>query len=188
MARQIRNLEGVQFEALRRVIDQPFHDFKDELEESYYGDRQADGSTDKCTGWIAGISKPFRGVDKQATPEDSQKLFDEIHGHLFTLYTLVLHDENVAQGLPFAREEIDRPVASRVAEGIIETARSERRVLTGQEKTEINASLIDASPNTTIELKRARMRALRTSNVAVFDLLKTWATEQGFDLDPDRTD
>ncbi len=188
MGRQTRNYTGIQFEALRRVIDPAFHTFKDELEEAVYGDRKADGSTDKSTGWLADISKPFRGMDKQATEKDSRTLFDEIHGHLYTLYTLVLHDENVSQGLPFAREEIDRLIPSQIAEDIIATARKEKRAITGQELTELNASLIDASPNTTIEMKRERMRALRTNNSAVFDLLETWATEQGFDPDPDRID
>ncbi len=188
MTRLTRNYTAIQFEALRRVIDPAFHDFKDELEEAVYGNRRDDGSTDKSTGWLADVSKPFRGMDKQATEKDSRALFDEIHGHLYTLYTLVLHDENVAQGFPFAREEIDRPIPSRIAESIIETARREKRVLTGQERTDINTSLVDAAPNTTIEAKRERMRDLRANNVAVFDLLKTWATEQGFDLDPDRTD
>ncbi len=188
MARQIRNYTGIQFEALRRVIDPAFHAFKDELEEAVYGDRLPDGSTDKSTGWLAGVSKPFRGMDKQATEQESRSLFDEIHGHLFTLHTLVLHDENVAQGLPFAREEIDSPIPSRVAENLIAIARRERRGITGQELQALNNSLVDAAPNTTIEVKRGRMRDLRANNVAVFDLLKTWATEQGFDLDPDRTD
>ncbi len=188
MVRLVRNLDGVQFEALRRVIDQPFHDFKDELEESFYGTRLENGSLDKTTGWSSGVSKAFRGFDKQATPEDSQALFDLIHGALFTFYTLVLHDENVAQGFPFAREQIDKPIPSRVAEGIIETARKEKRTLTGKEFQDINASLTDPAPNTVVGERRQRLRDLRTNDPAVFSMLNTWADEQGFGLDPDRTD
>ncbi len=188
MARIVRNLAGVQFEALRRVIDQPFHDFKDELEEAFYGARLEDGSLDKATGWSSGISKPFRGFDKQATLKESKVLFDHLHGALFMFYTLVLHDENVAQGLPFAREQIDRPIPSRIAEGIIKLARAEKREITAQELRDINTSLMDSAPNTVVEQSRKRFRDLRASDPTIFSMLKTWADEQGFGLDPDRTD
>ncbi len=188
MTRPVRNYNGIQFEVLRRVVDPAFHDFKDELEEAFDGARLPDGSLDKTSGWSSGVSKPFRGFDKQATVEESKALFDHIHGALFTLYTLVLHDENVAQGLPFPREQIDKPIPSRVAEALVETARKEKRSLTGKEVQTLNASLTDPAPNTVVEVKRQRFRDLRDSDPTVFSLLKTWADEQGFNLDPDRTD
>ena len=188
MSRPQRNFTGVQFESLRLVIDASFNTFSDELEEAFYGNRQADGSLDKTTGWRAGVSKPFRGFNKRATPALSQALFEKIQGALHQIYMLVLHDENVTQGLPFSRSDYDKDLPSRAADDIVDAARQARRVLTSQERTDLDAALTSATPVKVIEDRRTALKGLRTNDLAVFNMLQTWATSQSFNIDPDRTD
>ena len=188
MSRPQRNFTGVQFESLRLVIDAAFNTFSDELEEAYYGNRLADGSLDKTQGWRAGVSKPFRGFNKRATPALSQALFEKIQGALNQIYTLVLHDQNVTQGLPFSRSDYDKDLPSRAADDIVDAARRARRVLTTQEKIDLDDALTSLAPVKVIEDRRASLNTLRTDDLAVFNMLQTWATSQGFNIDPDRTD
>ncbi len=102
-----RNYNGIQFEELRRQIDPIFEVLHDELEEAYYGDRGADGRFDRATGWLAGVSKPWHGFDKRATPEKSKALFDALHGALFSAHLLHFHAENLKRAKPYASREYD---------------------------------------------------------------------------------
>ena len=64
-----RNFDGIQFERLRRKVDQPFNDLHDELEECFYGPRtipvQRRGKTvmrmDRTQGWGAGVYRSCWG-------------------------------------------------------------------------------------------------------------------------------
>jgi len=79
-----RNLESVEFAALRRAVETPFHRAHDELTAAYYD------------GWRHGRSAPWRGYDVQATPEQSRALFDELHGLIDCLRMLALDARNTA--------------------------------------------------------------------------------------------
>lgn len=80
-----RNFEKVKFEELRKVIDPKINEIHDELSLAYYD------------YWKHGKSKPFYGFDVQATPEESKKLFDKLHGLIWEWYDVIFHNENKKQ-------------------------------------------------------------------------------------------
>ena len=102
-----RNYDGVRFDELRRLMDDRFHGLHDELEEAYWGNRDSNGRWIPGTGWRNGISKPWLGLDLQATPEDSRIYFDLLHGMLWQFYTVVFHEENLKRPTPYPAEKYD---------------------------------------------------------------------------------
>lgn len=106
MARPIRHFAGVQNESLRTAkirgqqFDDIFNEIHDRLEESYYGERDVDGTFIPGTGWRDGISKPFvigpHIFDVQSTPEESKELFDTLHGLLWKRYQVAIHKINLS--------------------------------------------------------------------------------------------
>jgi hypothetical protein len=90
----IRNYDKIKFEQLRKQIDDTFNLLHDELSKAYY------------EYWRHGKSYPFKGFDVQATPEESKKLFDILHGLLFHLYHLKFHGENIKLAI-YPEEEYD---------------------------------------------------------------------------------
>jgi hypothetical protein len=83
---ETRNLDNIQFANLRQTVDAKFNTAHDELSIAYYD------------FWKHGQSKPWKGYDVQATPEESKALFDKLHGLIFHLHELALEAEHVAQG------------------------------------------------------------------------------------------
>ena len=103
-----RNRDGIQFAELRALIDPKVEGLHDGLEEAYYGDRDpVTGALDRTTGWLAGVSKPWHGFDKQATPALSKSLFERLHGALFDVHYLFFHDENQNRQTPYSRGDYD---------------------------------------------------------------------------------
>lgn len=178
---------AIEHESLRAVIDPAFRALRDELRLSYYGPI-VDGRRQKI-GWIAGNSIPFRGFDVQATPELSQALYDKIYGNLWHFYTLVLHDENVTQGMPYDREGYDGTIRDRSYELILQNAQREGRALTNDDVRAINAALTSTEPNTLMQKRRQTLRALRDGlDAAIWSMLAAWAAGEGFDSNVNRTD
>jgi len=115
----VRNFSGVQNEALRtrlvrgKRLDDIFNEIHDTLEESYYGDRGADGRFVAGTGWRNGQSKPFsigaRTFDVQPTREESKALFDRLHALLWDRYNVAMHRLNLSlpRGQQLDREDYD---------------------------------------------------------------------------------
>lgn len=77
-----RNLNKVQVERLRKVIDPSFNMLHDQLETAYY------------QFWKLGKSKPFYGYDKLTNLSESKLQFDQLHGYLWHLYSIALHRYN----------------------------------------------------------------------------------------------
>ena len=48
-----------------------------------------------------GKSYPWKGYDVKATPEESKKQFDKLHGLIFLLHEKALHEQNIADGKPY---------------------------------------------------------------------------------------
>lgn len=94
-----RNYDGVEFEALRRVVDAKYAQAHDELSDAYYN------------YWRYGKSKPWRGYDVQRTPEESKALFDKLHGMLDDLRQAAMMKEHEKQPDPafeaFLRERLE---------------------------------------------------------------------------------
>lgn len=72
----------VEFVKIRRTLDVPFNDAHDELSEAYYN------------FWRRGLSHPWQGYDVQATPEESKRLFDYLHGLIFEKQLVALWNAN----------------------------------------------------------------------------------------------
>ena len=83
-----RNYTGTQFEKIRKVLDAKFNQAHDDLSVAYYD------------YWSKGLSKPWKGFDKQATPEANKVLFDKLHGLVFHLREVAFHNANLL--LPLA--------------------------------------------------------------------------------------
>lgn len=89
-----RNWKGIPFEQLRRKVDVKFNAAHDALTDAYYN------------YWRHGLSKPWRGFDVQATPEDSKALFEKLHGLIFHLREVALYEENMRQPTPDKRLKV----------------------------------------------------------------------------------
>lgn len=73
---------AIQFEALRNGperLDERFRVLARDLEIAYYH------------SWQHGRSFPVWGFDRQSTPEQSKRLFDQLHGLLWHHYNLYFH-------------------------------------------------------------------------------------------------
>lgn len=84
------NKVGVQHAGLRfgaERLDERFLDLVDELNEAYY------------QFWKKGLSRPFLGFDKLATPKQSKAQFDELHGTIWQIYEIVKHLLNKRRAL-----------------------------------------------------------------------------------------
>ncbi len=91
---QPRNMDRIQHESVRRVVDQKFYDLHDALEEAWYGDRRLDDSMDRATGAKAGIiGRLWNGIEIT-----TKEQFDELHGLLWHHHTMAIFAENVRQG------------------------------------------------------------------------------------------
>ncbi|HUV82960.1 MAG TPA: hypothetical protein VMW53_07805 [archaeon] len=91
-----RNFSKVQYEEIRRKLDEPFNNLHDELTNCYY------------QFWKKGLSKPFRGYDVQSTIEESKSLFDELHGLIFENYKVAFDNFNIASGGIVPESEYDK--------------------------------------------------------------------------------
>jgi len=84
-----RNLDGIQFEELRKRIDPRFNALHDQLSDCYYN------------FWEKGLSKPFsvggRMWDVKPTVAESKVLFDKLHALIFHRRDIVFHEENMKQ-------------------------------------------------------------------------------------------
>jgi len=80
-----RNIDGIQFEKLRKKIDTDFNEAHDALEDAYYNH------------WRQGNSKSWQNYDVQKTPGESKTLFDKLHGLIWLHYQKTLHEENQKQ-------------------------------------------------------------------------------------------
>lgn len=75
--------------------------------------------------WRNGLSSPWQGFDKQATPELSKELFDKLHGLIFWHRDVAFHTLNQAQP-PARRIEREKYDAQEVDEnGVVTVWRSE---------------------------------------------------------------
>ncbi len=155
----IRNFDLVQHEDLRRKIDARFNTLHDSLEEAYYGERGPDDRFVQDTGWRHGVSKPWQGFDKGATPKASKALFDELHGLLWRVYELAFHEENVKQATPYPRAKYDRPTEAR-----------------------------DGTKGTTLGDARKSLRDLRADRPTIFNGMVGAVRGEGFAIDPDAVD
>ena len=162
MARPARNYANIQFEELRRQIDGPFNELHDGLEEAYYGDRRPDGSLDKSTGWMAGVSKPWEGFDKEATPTASKALFNRLHGALWQFRALHFHAENLKRPQPYPADRYDE-YDDEQPDG---TVAKRRRV----------------------EDERASLRDFRQVHGTDYGKLRTALQSTGINVNPDATD
>ena len=80
-----RNFDNIQFEELRRQIDDKFNQTADELSIAYY-----------CY-WKYDQSKPFQGYDVLPTLEENKAQFDKLHGLIWHHYTIAFHNGNQIQ-------------------------------------------------------------------------------------------
>lgn len=94
MARTLQ-LDGVQFESVRKAVDQKYADFHDALSDAYYN------------YWKKGLSKPVGAFDKAANPAASKTLFDQLHAAAFWLHEIALVDTNTAMGDVYPSESIN---------------------------------------------------------------------------------
>lgn len=69
-----RNFDGIQYENLRKIVDQKFNNAHDELSDCYYN------------------QKPFRAYGIL-----TKEQFDKLHGLIFLLRDAAFHDENLKQ-------------------------------------------------------------------------------------------
>lgn len=90
-----RNLDGTQFESLRKAIDGKFNALHDSLEDAYYNH------------WKKGLSKAWHGFDVQADSADSKALFDSLHGALWNEHEAALIAENERQGHPYDADKLN---------------------------------------------------------------------------------
>lgn len=83
-----RNFTGIQFEAIRKTLDPAYNQEHAGLSIAYYD------------YWSKGLSKPWKGFDKQATPEASKALFNKLHGLIFHRHLVAFHNANMALPAP----------------------------------------------------------------------------------------
>lgn len=130
------NMDGIQFEVLRKKIDLKFQIIHESLSEAYYGARGPDGRFDRATGWQAGVNATWAGLtgaqwaaeyglDPQ-NPATAKAVFDDLHGRLHQIYDLVFHEENLKEAAPYPRDEYD-PIEEETSQRKIERARSSAR-------------------------------------------------------------
>lgn len=96
-----RNMERIQYESIRKKVDQKFNEAHDLLTEIYYQEWKIGNYTNDFHGY-----KPL----PNATPEEAKQLFDKLHGLIFHLHTLALDAQNETDGrlYPKLREDLDR--------------------------------------------------------------------------------
>ena len=111
----VRNLDRVQFEALRKQFDQYFNELHDELEEAYYNNWQH-GSPQLVWGVLdidgRNLSSQTRrwlriSRNSIASPEQAKQLFNRAHGELWHAHRLFMVQENERQGRLVAEDQID---------------------------------------------------------------------------------
>lgn len=122
-----RNFDGVQLERLRKEWDGHFNQLHDELEDAYYGPKDAEGRFIPGTGWRNGESRPLQGLDvtveslpvklaahlkvepdqEKLTAEQAKQLFDLLHGPLWQAHTLWLHKMNAQLAEPYPEDELN---------------------------------------------------------------------------------
>ena len=124
-----RNYDGIQHEALRKIVDPKFNVLHDSLTAAYYD------------YWKKGLSHPWNGHDVQSTPEESKALFDKLHGLIFHLRHLEFHSENLKQ-----------PVKDRIDSKEYDDIHDDTGVVTGT-KTDLATAKIAALKAEGIEIK-----------------------------------
>jgi len=83
-----RNFDGVEFESLRKVVDEKFNVLHDELSVCYYDFWRHE----KSKVFDSGYAK----YDVQSTVEESKVLFDKLHGAVGDEYSLKLIAKNAS--------------------------------------------------------------------------------------------
>ena len=108
-----RNFAGIQFESIRKTLDVRFNQEHDDLSSAYYD------------YWSKGLSRPWKGFDKQATPEASKALFDKLHGLIFQRHLVAFHNANMKlpklkqyseDGYRWAKDEKGNIIGDKVTE------------------------------------------------------------------------
>ncbi|MCB2081385.1 MAG: hypothetical protein KDD76_02040 [Rickettsiales bacterium] len=122
-----RKFEKVQFERLRKDWDVFFNTLHDELEDAYYGTKDAEGTFTAGTGWRNGESRPFHGLDiivanlpiklaaflgvqngqSVLTPAQAKELFDALHGALWLAHGVWLHKKNSELAQPYPETQLN---------------------------------------------------------------------------------
>lgn len=113
-----RNYTGIQFESIRKTLDASFNQEHDDLSAAYYN------------YWSKGLSKPWKGYDKQATLEANKALFDKLHGLIFHRYTVAFHNANMAL-----------PKPKRYSEDEYRWVKDEKGNITGDKVTEAQVAI-----------------------------------------------
>lgn len=123
------NLDGVQHERARRIVDAPFCAKRDQLDECLYGERHRGGpfKRDGATGWLYGHSAPFGPFDVTVaslplgmkllldvqdgqeilTPDQARKLHSTLQHALECAYTVALIKAARKLKEPYPEEEIN---------------------------------------------------------------------------------
>lgn len=97
------NFEGIQFELIRKELDPKYLALVEELEKCYYGDKDENGRFSRVNCWKDNTSRPFtlggELFDVQATPEESEALFNKLHGAIWKQYEIEFHQLNQTKPL-----------------------------------------------------------------------------------------
>lgn len=96
-----RDLDNVQYESYRKIIDVKFNALHDDLQDAYY------------TYWKKGASHPWQVHDVQATPAESKELFDKLHGLIWQEHILAMkakHDVAATKEKGFQENMVDKPL------------------------------------------------------------------------------
>lgn len=91
------NLDGVQFERVRKLVDVKYRALADELEVAYYGN------------WKRSVSYSFQGRDAVAEGLRPKTLFDSLHINLWLQHEreLIAVNERLALNEQYDRDRID---------------------------------------------------------------------------------
>lgn len=78
-----RNRENIFMEKARKDVDPIIEEIHDALEDAYYNH------------WKLGKPKDFHGYNLLASLDENKKQFDALHGTLFMLHEIMIHESNM---------------------------------------------------------------------------------------------
>lgn len=79
-----RNFVNINMANIRQTVDHCVNAAHDELEDAYY------------KFWKQGLSYNYYGYDKKPTVAESKEQFDLLHGMLFRVHSVLLHNYNMS--------------------------------------------------------------------------------------------